>query len=120
MRVNMKILAERIKLLREQRGLLQKTVASDLSIGNTTLSNYEKNISSPNPEMLVTLADYFGTSTDYLLGRTDDPSPDNYSFDEKDKRFVYIYNALDKSSRNSVADYAAYILQKQNGKRSKH
>ena len=39
--------AERLKELREKRGLLQKAVASDLNIGNTTLSNYEQNVSSP-------------------------------------------------------------------------
>ena len=65
----MTIFAERLKTLRERRGLMQKSVAAELNIGNTTLSNYEKNVSSPSPDILVAIADYFDTSTDYLLGR---------------------------------------------------
>ncbi len=95
----MTILAERLRLLREKRGLKQKAVAADINIGNTTLSNYEKGVSSPNPEILVLLADYFSTSADYLLGRTDDPSSDSYSMTDSDRRLVYIFNNLDDDSK---------------------
>ena len=71
----MEIFAERLKYLREKRGLLQKVVAKDLYISNTTLSNYEQNVCSPNPELIVRIAKYFHTSCDYLLGMTDNPEP---------------------------------------------
>lgn len=71
----MEIFAERIKYLRERRGLMQKVVAKDLFISNTTLSNYEQNVCSPNPELIVRIAKYFHTSCDYLLGMTDNPAP---------------------------------------------
>lgn len=95
--------------MREKRGLLQKAVAADLNIGNTTLSNYEKSVSSPNPDMLVAFADYFGTSVDYLLGRTDDPSQDGYSFTGSDRKLLYAFNSLDESSKKSLLDYASYL-----------
>ena len=71
----MEIFAERLKYLREKKGLMQKVVAKDLFISNTTLSNYEQNVCSPNPELIVRIAKYFHTSCDYLLGMTDNPDP---------------------------------------------
>ncbi len=105
----MQILAERLKSIREQRGLLQKKVAADLNMGNTTLSNYEKNVSTPPPELLVALADYYNTSADYLLGRTDDPSPETYKLSETDRRLVYLVGELDEKDKNSLTDFAAYL-----------
>lgn len=105
----MTILAERLKYLREKRGLMQKAVAADLNIGNTTLSNYEKDVSAPGPEMLVLLADYFNTSADYLLGRTDDPSPDNYKMTSTDRKLLYTFNLLEDDAKKQLLDFAEYL-----------
>lgn len=113
----MTILAERLGLLREKRGLKQKAVAADLNIGNTTLSDYEKGVSTPNPEIPVLLADYFSASADYLPGRTDDPSSDSYSMNDSDRRLVYIFNNLDDDSKKNLLDYAAFLPAMQKNKR---
>lgn len=70
---SMKIFADRIKYLRERKGLMQKVVAKDLFISNTTLSNYEQDVCSPNPEFIVRVAKYYNVSCDYLLGMTNTP-----------------------------------------------
>ena len=62
-----------LKIIREQHGKLQKDVAADLGIGLSTFSQYETGKREPDNKTLIKLADYFGCSTDYLLGRTDDP-----------------------------------------------
>ena len=46
-----------------------KECAAKLGIPYTTYVNYEKGVREPNSEMLVTLADFFGVSVDYLIGR---------------------------------------------------
>lgn len=67
----MQILASRIKELREEKGLSQKQAAQALFISNTSLSNYELNISTPSPETLVEICNLYNVSMDYLFGITD-------------------------------------------------
>lgn len=64
---------QKLKELRIERGIQQKDLAALLGIGANTLSQYENGKREPDNNTLVQLADYFGVSTDYLLGRTDTP-----------------------------------------------
>lgn len=56
--------------LREDMGLTQKQLAIELHMAPTTISSYETGKIIPPPDKLVDLADYFGVTTDYLLGRS--------------------------------------------------
>ncbi|MBR1693580.1 MAG: helix-turn-helix transcriptional regulator [Lachnospiraceae bacterium] len=55
---------------RKSKRLRQEDVAQYLHVSKSTLSNYENNIHEPDLDTLVSLADFFDVSTDYLLGRT--------------------------------------------------
>ena len=66
--------AERITLLRNERRLSQKQAAADLGISPAVLSHYEKGIRECKLELLVSIADYYEVSCDYLLGRTSSPT----------------------------------------------
>lgn len=72
------ILARRLKNLREKNGYLQKFVADKVGVRSNTLSGYENGTRSPDPEMLVKLADLYGVSTDYLLGHDIDINQDEH------------------------------------------
>ena len=61
-----------LSLLRKERGFSQKMVASDLGISQALLSHYEKGIRECGLDFLVKVADYYGVSCDYLLGRSPD------------------------------------------------
>ena len=61
----------RIRDLREDRDLRQIDVANAVGIDQQTISNYETERTRPDSEALIRLADYFGVSIDYLVGRTD-------------------------------------------------
>ena len=67
--------ADRLKALRKNSGLLQKDLASQMGIDRTSYGKYENAGIQPPPDMVVKLADYFGVSTDYLLGKSDTPNP---------------------------------------------
>lgn len=56
--------------LRTERKILQKELAAYLNVTVGTISNYENGVHTPDLMTLCKLADYFGVSTDYLLGRT--------------------------------------------------
>ncbi len=60
----------RLRDLREDRDLVQKQVAAALGIDQRVYSNYETGKREIPTRLLVKLADFYGTSTDYLLGRT--------------------------------------------------
>lgn len=59
-----------LSLLRKERNLSQKQVASDLEVAQALLSHYEKGKRECGLDFLVRAADYYGVSTDYLLGRS--------------------------------------------------
>lgn len=70
MRGIMRSFGEILASLREERGIYQKELAAILKVSVGTISNYENNIHFPDQEALLQLADYFGVTVDYLLGRT--------------------------------------------------
>ena len=61
-----------ITLLRKERGITQKQAAQDLGISQAQLSHYEKGIRECGLAFVVQVADYYGVSCDYLLGRSAD------------------------------------------------
>lgn len=65
----------RIRDLREDRDLKQKHLAELLQVHQTTYSDYELGQLNIPVSALHTLADFYGVSVDYLLGRTDEPKP---------------------------------------------
>ena len=69
------MIGERLQYLRELRKVSKKKVAKALAIHETTYGKYELSVRKPDIDAVDKLADYFNVSTDYLLGRTDDPTP---------------------------------------------
>lgn len=60
----------RIKELRESKGISMKEAARLLDLPYTTYVNYEKGLREPTSELLIQIADFFGVSIDYLIGRS--------------------------------------------------
>lgn len=58
----------RIKQLRENRGLIQEILASELGITQQMLSKYERDVLCIKVDVLNKIAEYFNVTTDYLLG----------------------------------------------------
>lgn len=58
----------RIKQLRENRGLIQESLASELGITQQMLSKYERDVLCIKVDVLKRIAEYFNVTTDYLLG----------------------------------------------------
>ncbi|WP_043883799.1 helix-turn-helix domain-containing protein [Caldanaerobacter subterraneus] len=67
--------SQRLRQLREEKGLLQKDVAKILGITPSAYGYYEQGKREPSMEVLKKLSDFFNVSIDYLLGRTDIRSP---------------------------------------------
>ena len=66
---------ERIRNLREDMDYTQQHMADLLFINRRTYSSYETGVRGIPTEVLSQIADIFKTSTDYLIGRTDEKKP---------------------------------------------
>lgn len=77
--------------LRREKGMAQKELAILLNLSIGTISNYENGVHSPDLNTLCRLADLYGVTTDYLLGRT------KFRFDPKtlNRRVADEYTVLD-------------------------
>lgn len=67
----------RLKDLRNDHDLMQKQVAAILGIDQRVYSNYETGKREIPARLVISLADFYHTSTDYILGRTNNPSPNS-------------------------------------------
>lgn len=61
----------KLKELREEKGITQKEIASYLNIKQNTYSQYETGNRELPIEVLIKLAKYYNTTTDYILGLED-------------------------------------------------
>ena len=66
---------ENIRSLRIDKNLTQKQVAQHLGISQNTYSQYEIGVLNYPVDALIKLADLYGVSVDYLLGRTSQKEP---------------------------------------------
>lgn len=65
----------RIRELREDHDLTQRQIAGILKMPQPQYFRYEQGYRDIPSDVLIALADYYRTSTDYILGRTNDPKP---------------------------------------------
>ena len=69
------ILSDRLKECRKEKGLTQVQVAIYCDITEKAYQNYELKTREPKLAVLIKIADFFGVSLDYLVGRTDKKDP---------------------------------------------
>lgn len=76
--------SERLRELREKRGLSQEALADELKIPRSSITNYETNDDRlPRPKRIDEIANFFGVTVDYLLGRAK-----TNALNESEKKFL--------------------------------
>lgn len=80
------MIGDKLKLLREQRDYTQGYVADTLGISRVNYNRYENNNREPDGETLKRIADFFGVTTDELLGREVTAKTDAEKVSVKDQR----------------------------------
>ncbi|MCL2086143.1 MAG: helix-turn-helix domain-containing protein [Oscillospiraceae bacterium] len=105
----MNIFCERLRLLRGRARRTQQSVADDLDISRGLLGNYELGSREPDFKMLLTLAEYYGVSTDYLLGRTN-MFKNECQYTPLDEEAINKALCLEKDkSKIKLIDYIEYL-----------
>ena len=64
----MNIFAERLKELREEKGLSYSQLAKEIGVSYVSIGRWERNLRVPNIIDLKKIAEFFGVSADYLIG----------------------------------------------------
>ena len=94
----------RIKELREEKHISQKKLAEVIGTSQRNIGRWENNENEPSYSQVVKLADFFGCSIDYLVGREDDfgnvPVKSNLSVQEQE--LISAFNKLDLVQRETV------------------
>lgn len=95
-----------MKKIRESLQLTQVKVANDLKLSRQVYNFYENEKRNPDMQTLIKIADYYGVSIDYLLGRTNVIKPEN--IDEDD--LLSKINTADSETKASVEQFLNYLL----------
>ena len=67
-------LSDRLVYLQREKNVLKKDIANAAGVSIMVYYRYERGNRQPTADKLIKLADFFNVSTDYLLGRSDNPS----------------------------------------------
>lgn len=96
---------KRLSELRKAKHLTQQLLAIDLGIDQSSISSYETGKYLPTVEVLAKYAEYFGVSTDYILGLTDIKTPVKTATDEQTVYASSLFASLPGSSRERAIGY---------------
>lgn len=105
------MLKDTLKQLREHRNLTKKQAAEGIGITERAYIAYEYGERDVSTELLSKLADFYGVTTDYLLGReTGEPSPLDelamqFNLSALEKKIVDNYLALPKDMRGDLMEF---------------
>ncbi len=118
----MRILSERLRELREQKGISMRFLSENVGISDAAICKWENAINEPKASNLLSLAQFFEVSTDYLLGLESDIGVKLYSTPLKKetaqaispdgKELLDIYTALSPELRVQVLEYARYFAER--------
>lgn len=120
----MKNFGERIKELRTKNKLSGTELGEKVGVTRYAISKWETGESTAPQNMVIKLSEYFNVSTDYLLGKTEDPRPfppdDNRSIEEKilssNDRFVQVLyevsGKLTETEKEEVLNFVDYLMTK--------
>lgn len=117
-----RLMSEILRELRTNKKMTQSDVAKLLGLTTNAYQSYERGTSEPSCKTLKILADFYGVTTDYLLGR--EPAPDplagiHFKTVDSDE-FVRLYSELPEQVKQIFVDTMAKLAQAQEQEKKKH
>lgn len=105
-----------LERIRKDHKISQAKLGEMLGLTQQMISSYEKDMSSPNIEVLVRIADYFNVSLDTLVGHTP-PNPDN---DSPEIRLIHYFQELTSSDKEKCLTIIHTLLKDRELNKKKH
>ncbi len=100
------LIGKRLRALREGKGRKQADIAKVLGVSRTTYTQYETEKSEPDLETVKNLAEYFETTTDYLLGKSDTSTPLDFNIKDAPITFMGNTNGLNLDELEKIINRA--------------
>lgn len=90
--------------LRTEKGLSQREISKIFNISQGTYNNWENGKTQPSIEQLIQLAEYFGTSVDYLIGKSNDyyDTVPTLEHDIKKNALLRVYDGLSPEDKENL------------------
>ena len=107
---------KRLKELRKEKNLLQKDIASAVNHSITCISDWERGKREPSIDDLIRLADFFGVSIDYLVGREEEDGVVIVSGNELSKdesALIDKLRCLDPLNKELAYQYVDFLSERQ-------
>lgn len=102
----------RLKNLRESKGISQQKLALEINVSQTMISKYELGQAEPGISTICKIAEYFGVSSDYLLEISNDKIILPVSgLSEEEKEILFGYKRLDAIKKAMLHAYLQGLLQ---------
>jgi transcriptional regulator with XRE-family HTH domain len=110
------VFSKRLVELRKEKKMSQYEIADRLGFSRGQYANYEQGTREPDFSTLQKIADYFNVSTDYLLGRTDDPGTKDGN-DKGEMYFLDKENVTPEEAKEALAYIKARRMLKEQDKK---
>lgn len=107
---------EHLRVIREKKNITQLRLSVEAGVAQETISGYELGKTKPSVDTLCKMADFLGTSVDYLLERTDIQAPvsqltiDGFSAEELE--MISVYKKLNKGQRSKALGFMLGLTEK--------
>ncbi len=88
-----------------KRKITHKQLGDNIGASTGNISDWKSGRSTPGIEVLSRIADYLGCSTDYLLGRTNDPNEINSSIDPDTAEAIKLFANLPSDKRKELLNF---------------
>lgn len=98
-----------LKALRLSSGLTQKQLAEAIGVEQSSICKYEgKTKVIPSDSVKEQIADYFGVSIDFLMGRSEE-AKNQFDFDDETMDLISRFTALPPDKRHQLIEYAQFL-----------
>lgn len=105
-------MVKNLRKLRMSKGDSQQKLADYLGIAQQSFNQYEKGKFEPDICSLILLADYFGTTVDYLIGHTPPEDPQEPELTRDEWALLRSYRRLSESEKESIRQVMKNYLKK--------
>ncbi len=119
MKFNQKVFIFRLRKLLEQNNITQKELSLKIGVRDVTVSRYFSGQRIPRTDVIVSIANYFKVSTDYLLGISDIKNPNDEILENKYEEDIDFwlsktdgYKELPEEEREIISSIAKKLLEK--------
>lgn len=107
------MLGDNLRKLRTEKKLSMQDVAEIIGLKEDTYGTYERGTRKPPLDVLIKLADFYGASTDYLLGRDEKKFAEDISKmsdNDLDKKLMQFFIDLPESSKQGIRDFMMSVV----------